>query len=66
MLKAQPVCTSTESNFKGRVLGEVEKKSFTALPAKGDIAGSCPQNSVLQLRGLGGFVPRELPGELKR
>ena len=32
--KTQPLCTVAESNLRDRVLGEVEKKSFIALPGK--------------------------------
>ena len=31
----RPLYSSTELNLRGRVLGEVEKKSFIALPGKG-------------------------------
>ena len=34
MLKTQPLCTSAESNFRDRVLGEVEKNCFSALSGK--------------------------------
>ena len=34
MLKAQPLCTGAESNLRDRVLDEVEKKSFIALPGR--------------------------------
>ena len=45
-LETQPLCTGAESN--PRVVGEVEKKSSTALLGEGDTAGCCPQNSVSQ------------------
>ena len=35
MPKARPLCTSAKSNLRDRVLGEVEKNSFIALPGKG-------------------------------
>ena len=35
MPKARPLCTSAESNLGDRVLGEVEKNSYIALPGKG-------------------------------
>ena len=35
MLKTQPLYTSAESNLGHRVLGEIEKNSFIALPGKG-------------------------------
>ena len=44
MLKAQLLSTSTKSNLRDRVLGEVEKNSFVALPGKGNTADSCHQN----------------------
>ena len=34
MLKSRPLCTGTKSNLRDRVLGEVEKNSFIALPGK--------------------------------
>ena len=34
MPKTQPLCTSAKSNLGDRVLGEVEKNSFIALPGK--------------------------------
>ena len=39
MLKAQPLCTDAKSNLRDRVLGEVEKNSFIALPGKGGQSG---------------------------
>ena len=36
MQKTWPLCTSAESNLRDRVLSEVEKNSFIALPGKGD------------------------------
>ena len=43
MLKAWPLWTSSESNLKDRILGEIEKSSFIALPGKGDTEVSCPE-----------------------
>ena len=43
MLKVRPLCTGAESNLRDRVLGEVEKNSFIALPGKGGHSGSCPK-----------------------
>ena len=34
MLKTQPLCTDAELNLRERVLGEIEKNSFVALPDK--------------------------------
>ena len=44
MAKTQPPRTGGESNLRDRVLGEVGKDSFSALPAKQATASSCPQN----------------------
>ena len=47
MPKTQPLCASAESNLRDRVLGEVEKNSFIALPGKGGHGGFMPlQNCV--------------------
>ena len=46
MLKAQPLCTGAESNLRDRVLGEVEKKSFIALPGKGGHSRFVPLKTV--------------------
>ena len=35
MPKSRPLCTGAESNLRDRLLGEVEKNSFIALPGKG-------------------------------
>ena len=35
MPKSQPLCTGAELNLRDRVLGEIEKNSFIALPGKG-------------------------------
>ena len=39
MPKAQPLYTGTESTLGDRVLGEVQKNSFIALPGKGGHSG---------------------------
>ena len=44
MPKSQPLCTCAELPLRNRVLGEVEKKSFIALPRKVGYRGSFPQN----------------------
>ena len=46
MLKTRPLCTGAESNLGDRVLGEVEKKSFIALPGKGGHSGLVPSKTV--------------------
>ena len=46
VLKAHPLCTGAELNFGGRVLGEVEKNSFIALPGKGGHSGLVPLKIV--------------------
>ena len=46
MPKARPVCTSAESNLRDRVLGEVEKNSFFALPGKGGHSGLLPLKTM--------------------
>ena len=33
--KTQPLCISAKLNLKHKILGEVKKKSFIALPVKG-------------------------------
>ena len=43
MLKTGPLCTGAESNLRDRVLGEVEKNIFSALPGKGGCSGFVPQ-----------------------
>ena len=43
ILKAWPLCTSAKSNLGNRVLGEIKKNSFIALPGNGDPVGSCLQ-----------------------
>ena len=39
MLKTEPLCTDAESNLTDRILGEIEKNSFIALPGKGGYSG---------------------------
>ena len=51
--KAQPLCTGAESNLRDRVLGEVEKNSFIALPGKGGPSRLAPLRIVCF--HLGGF-----------
>ena len=46
MPKTWPLCTSAESNLTDRVLGEVEKNSFIALPGKGGHSGLMPSKTV--------------------
>ena len=54
MLKTGPLCIGAESNLRGRVLGEVEKNSFIALPGKGGHSGLVPSKTVcLNPRGFG-------------
>ena len=49
MLKSQPLCTRARSNLRDRVLSEVEKNSFIALPGKGGQDGLMPlENRVFQ------------------
>ena len=45
MLKSQPLCTSVELNLRDRVLGEVDKDSFIALPRKGGDSGIMPSTA---------------------
>ena len=51
--KAWPLCTSAESNLRDRVLGEVEKNGFVALPGKGGQGGLLPSKTMCP--NLGGF-----------
>ena len=51
MLKARPLCTGAELNLRDRVLGEVEKKSFIALPGKGGHSGLMPLKTVCPIPG---------------
>ena len=53
MRKTRPLCTSAKSNLGDRVLGEVEKNSFIALPGKGGHSRLLPQNTVCP--NLGGL-----------
>ena len=46
MLKTWPLCTGAESNPRDRVLGEVEKNSFIALPGKRGCSGLMPSKTV--------------------
>ena len=41
-MKAWSLCAGAKSNLKDRVLGEVEKNSFIALPDKGGHSGLVP------------------------
>ena len=43
MPKTRPLCTGAQLNLGDKVLGEVEKNSFTALPGKGRHSGLMPQ-----------------------
>ena len=54
MPKTRPLCISAESNLRDRVLGEVEKNSFIALPGKGGHSGLLSRKTVCpNLGGLG-------------
>ena len=53
MPKTQPLCTGAKLNLGDRVLGEVEKKSFIALPGKGGHSGLMPLKNVSQPEGFG-------------
>ena len=46
MPKTQPLCTGAESNLRDRVLGEVEKNSFIALPGKEGDSGLLASKTV--------------------
>ena len=52
-LKARPLCTGAKSNLRDRVLSEVEKNSFIALPGKWGHSGLLPQKTMCP--NLGGF-----------
>ena len=41
-----PLCTGAKSNLRDRVLGEVEKNSFIALPGKGGHNGLLPLKTM--------------------
>ena len=53
MPKAWPLYPGAESNLADRILGEVEKKSFIALPGKGGHSRLIPLKAVCP--NLGGF-----------
>ena len=54
MLKTWPLCTSTELKLGDRVLDEVEKNSFIALPGKGGHSRLMPLKTVCpNLEGFG-------------
>lgn len=56
MLKTWPLCTGAESILGGRVWGEVENNSFTALPGRGGHSSLVPSKSVCpNLRGFDEF-----------
>ena len=42
IMRAWSLCTGAKSNLRDRVLGEVEKNSFIALPGKGGHSGLVP------------------------
>ena len=46
MSKTRPLCTGATSNLGDRVLGEVEKKSFIALPGRGGHSRLMPSKTV--------------------
>ena len=52
-MKALSLCSGAKSNFRDRVLGEVEKNSFIALPGKGDQSRLMPSKCVSQPGGCG-------------
>ena len=51
MLKTWPLCTGAELNLGGRVLGEVEKNSFIALPGKRGHSRLVPLNNCVSQLG---------------
>ena len=53
MLKTWPLCIGAESSLRDRVLGEVEKDSFTGLPGKGRHSRLLLSKSMCP--NLGGF-----------
>ena len=62
MLKTQPLNTGADLNLGDRVLGEVEKNNFIALPDKGEHRDSChsklcPNRAGEEWQG-GGMVQR--------
>ena len=54
MPKTWPLCTGAKSNLRNRVLGEVEKNSFIALPGKGGHSRLLPLKTVCP--NLGGIT----------
>ena len=46
MAKSQPPYTGAKSNIRDRVLGKVEKNSFTALPGKRDPSRLLPSQTM--------------------
>ena len=54
MLKTQPLNTSADLNLGDRVLGEVEKNTFIALPGKGEHRDSCHSKLCPNQGGGGG------------
>ena len=53
-MKALSLCSGAKSNFRDRVLGEVEKNSFIALPGKGGHSRLVPLKIMChRLRGFG-------------
>ena len=54
MPKTQPLCAGAESNLRDRVLGEVEKNNFIALPGKRQHSRLVPIKTVCpNLEGFG-------------
>ena len=51
MLKTLPLCTGVKSNLGDRVLGEVEKISFIALPGKGGHRRLIPFKTCVSIQG---------------
>ena len=63
MPKAQPLCTGAELNLGGRVLGEVEKNSFVALPGRGGHSRLLPSKTMCP--NLGGFIEKFYSSSLR-
>ena len=59
--KIKPLCTGAKSNLRDRVLGEVEKNNFIALPGKGRNSGQMPSKLCVQKKKKK-LCPREFPG----
>ena len=59
MPKTQPLCTGAKSSLGDRVLGEVEKNSFIALPGKGGHSGPVPSKTVCPYLAWGGGFGEE-------